>query len=743
MSIRTKIGIILTIAVIGFCMAQYLAQHYVLLPGFLSLEKNEALKDLHRVEAAIQNEISQVDSICGDWSSWDDMYTFAKSYSEDFVSSNLVFSAFSSNNLNLIFICDTFGRVIWGSAYDIAAQNPIDLAMFPPDRFPENHPLFEGISSPGSIRFIKNGILMTEKGPLIISMRPILTSNDGGPSRGILIMGRFFDDAMIHRLAGQTQVEFTAASISDAQKKPATSAALHRISRQEPHWIDEADADWMKVYSQYPDINDQPALLLTITTPRNIAHKGYETIRLAVYSLLMAGLGILLMVLFSLKQTVLTPLARLTRHALSIRQSGDYSKRLSIKSKDEIGILSAEFDNMLAYIEKTSRALEETNAQLQKDIEIRLQVTEALKESEERFKAMVDQAVDAVFLNNRNGRIRMVNRVACSQLGYDTQELLQMRIFDIDPDFVNRKEKNLLCDQPASQTPVIFEGKHFRKDGSSYPVEVSVSPIQYKGEDLFLSIARDITRRKQMETHLRYADKMDTLRTLTAGIAHNFNNILTVIFGNAGLAKQSVSEDSPAYTLIQKIEKASMRAREIVWQLINFSNPSSDYMAPFPIHQVIGDIVEKLEASKPENICVKKYIQPDCLPVLGNASHFQQVMTNLWENALDAIPESGGNIEIRLENITLAAISPDMNPEFKPGNYVRITVIDNGRGIDPECVKSIFDPYFTTKDFSYGAGMGLSIVQGIVKSNGGSVSVKSKPGEGTHITLLFPGVETA
>jgi len=297
MSIRTKIGIILTIAVTGFCTAQFLAQHYVLLPGFLSLERNEALKDLHRVEAAIQNEINQVDSICGDWSSWDDMYTFAQSYSEDFVSSNLVYSAFANNNLNLIFICDTTGRVIWGSAFDIAAQCAVNLTLFPPDRLPQTHPLFDGQIGPGSIRFMKKGILMTEKGPLILSARPILTSNDGGPSRGILIMGRFFDDAMIQRLAWQTQVEYSFASRPDPEKAPATSAALHRITPQEPYWIDAASADWLKVLSLYPDINDKPALLLTIKTPRNIAKKGYETIRIAVYSLLAAGLGILLMAL--------------------------------------------------------------------------------------------------------------------------------------------------------------------------------------------------------------------------------------------------------------------------------------------------------------------------------------------------------------------------------------------------------------------------------------------------------------
>ncbi|MCU0597838.1 MAG: PAS domain S-box protein [Desulfobacterales bacterium] len=742
MSLRTKIGIILAIAVAGFCLTQFLVQHYVVLPGFLSLEREEALKDLHRVEAAIQSEVDQVDSFCGDWSSWDDTYDYVLSLSAEYSNSNLVYSSFLNNDLNLIYICDNTARVIWGGIFDLTDQSPIDLSLFPADHMPQAHPLFEGSADPASIQFMKKGILMTEKGPLILSARPILTSNEGGPSRGILIMGRFFTDSLKQRLACQTQVEYDILPISDAHVSPQDRKALSRLNAQTPHWMDDADTGCIKTHALYPDINEKPALLLTVQTPRSIAHKGHETVRIAIYSVMLAGLGILLMVLLSLQQTILTPLAGLTQHALAVRQSGDYSKRLALTGKDEIGVLSREFDNMLAHVEKTSRTLAEINAQLQHDIEIRRQVAADLKESEERFKAMVDQAADAVFLNNRDGRIRMVNQVACRRLGYETQELLEMNLFDIDPNFLNRSERNQLFDQLSHQTPVIFEAKHRRKDGTSFPVEITVSPIQYKGEDLFLSIARDISQRKQLELRLRYADKMDALRTLTAGIAHNFNNILSIIFGSAGLAKQYIAEDSAAFNLIHKIETASMRAREIVWQLISFSNPASEHLTPLHIHQLIGDVLEKLEASKPNNIRIVKYIQPDCSPVLGNAKHFHQMMTNLWENAIEALSNGGGDIEIRIEDISFITVSPDMGPDFKPGNYVKIMMADNGRGIDPSTLQSIFDPFFSTKDFSTGAGMGLSVVHGIVKSHAGFITVNSKPGEGTRIILVFPAVQT-
>ncbi len=743
MSLRIKIGMILSIAVAGFCLVQFLIQQCVILPGFLSLEKQEALKNAHRVEAAIQNEIHRLETLCADWSSWDDMYHFAQFHSEAFINTNLVFSTFSNNGLNLIFICDPEGRVIWGRIYDLEDQSSLNLSLFSSEKFDETHPLFQSGSDPGAIRFFKKGMLITEKGPLLLAARPILTSNDGGPLRGICIMGKFFNEDMRHYLQWQTQVEyavFTKNEIDQATEIKSIIDPLLAPGAKGPV-MDETEPGWMKVYSVFPDINGNPALILISKIKRDIAHKGRETVRIAVYSVLLAGLGILVLVLIGFKKTILKPLDHLTRHAVAIRQSGEFSKRLSFTRNDEIGVLSREFDNMLAFIERTSRNLEEAKDRLEKDMKARLDMLASLKESEERFNAMIDQAMDAVFVNTRDGRIRMVNRVACSRLGYDQRELLEMNLFDIDPDFLHRIDHHDLCHALGEKKPILFEAKHYRKNGTYFPVEVSVSPIQYKGEDLFLSIARDISRRKEMELHLRHADKMSAIQTLTGGIAHNFNNILSVISGSAGLAKQYIPENSPGFNLIQKIETASMRAREIVWQLISFSNPSNDYLTPLPIHQVIGDIVEKLETSKPENIRVTKYIQPDCHPVMGNINHFYLVMKHIWENAVEALSHQGGQIDIQVENISLAAIPQDMGLNFKPGEYVRILVKDNGCGIDTLFLENIFDPYFTTKDFSAGAGMGLSVVHGIVNSLGGFIRVHSKPGQGTCITLLFPSAK--
>lgn len=584
---------------------------------------------------------------------------------------------------------------------------------------------------------------MTDYGPMLVSEKPILKSNGEGPAKGVFIMGRFLNEPLTKAIAWQTQVDFSILPISTDHLDADTRAKLGRFSPESPYLIDYVNPDQLTIQSLYRDISGNPAFLIDLNVPRQIAHKGYETVRNSIYSILIVGLGVLLMVLLCLKWTILSPLSTLASHVLDIEQSGNFSKRLRMRRKDEIGILSKEFDDMLETIEKTSNKLADANVQLQKGMEIRMQAVSALKESEGRFRTLVEQAADAVFLNDRNGRIRMVNRLACDSLGYETLELLQMSVFDIDPDFLNRQERNQLCQQLDKQSPVVFEGMHRRKNGESFPVEVSLTPIQYGGEELVLSIARNISRRKQLELRLRYADKMDALRTLTAGIAHNFNNILTIIIGSTGLAKQMTAEDAPVYKLIHKIEKAGLRAREIVWQLINFSHPADDYLALLPIHQIIADLIDKLEKSAPEAIQLQKHIQPDCRPVLSNIVHIQQMVTNLWNNSIEALSDAGGTIDIRVENVSFNTIPPDASPELTPGNYVNIIISDTGRGIDPANLENIFDPYFTTKDFSNGAGMGLSIVQGIVKSNGGAITVTSQPEEGTKISIFLPAAETS
>ena len=200
-------------------VAEYSVQKLIGLPGFASMEEDAAITDATRVLNAINNEIKQLNNLTGDWSAWDDTYEFAQTRSPEYIASNLVFSTFTGNQLNLIYIWDTQGSLIWGKTYDLTEKKEIQANLFSGNALAPDHPLFTGNEKSNGIPADITGIWITPAGPLLVSAAPILTSNGKGPSRGTLIMGRFLDAAAVAQIADQTQVNF---SMAPAERPPAS-----------------------------------------------------------------------------------------------------------------------------------------------------------------------------------------------------------------------------------------------------------------------------------------------------------------------------------------------------------------------------------------------------------------------------------------------------------------------------------------------------------------------------------------
>lgn len=725
MSIRTKIGIILLCAVIGFGLAEYGVQRGIILPGFLSLEREEAVRDSKRINDAIANEVKHLQSVCTDWATWDDTYDFVVSRSIHYIESNLPLTTFTNNKLSLIFICDGNGSVVWKNAYDILRLTPLSFSEFPTDRFPRNHPLFCSGEADGNTRPV-SGMIMTSRGPMIVASCPILRSSGEGPARGFFIMGRLIGPEMMASLSEQTGVQSTLTGLGQDSGYDGKDA-----------WFEIVSKDQLHVHSVFNNVRGEPEFLVSVVLPRPIMGKAYQTIHQGIYSILVVGLGVLILILFSLKRNVLDPLARFTEHTRILAETGDFSRRIAVsRRKDEIGILERRFDDLVARVEESARKISDTNRMLQADIEKRIQTETALRESEERFRTVVEQAADAVFLHDLEGRIRDANSIACERLGYSREDLLKMTVADIDPDSVARNGAKTYWIELAPRAPLIFESRHRRADGRTFPVEISLSPIRIGGERLILSLVRDITERRQIEERLRYTHKMEAITTLTAGISHNFNNMLSIIIGNAELAIDSTPPDSKVRKMLKNIESAGLRARDMVWKLIHFSQQTNENQRPVNMVEVVSNRVAALEQALPENIVLERQLDPDCPRILGNPEQIGQIVSNLWSNALDAMNETGGRL-----TITLApADDPDTAAESgsKPGSHIRLSMSDTGRGIAAADIDRIFEPYFTTKDIVEGAGLGLSIVYGIVKNSGGSIRVDSRPGEGTRIDIFMP-----
>jgi len=374
------------------------------------------------------------------------------------------------------------------------------------------------------------------------------------------------------------------------------------------------------------------------------------------------------------------------------------------------------------------------------DVTDRKQAEESLRESERRFRTLVENAADAFFLNTMDGKILDVNSRACESLGYTREELLSMTLSDVGIEIKNDHNKKYSGNNLIPGKPVTIEGIHKRKDGTRFPVEIQFARVSVAGENLLLGLARDISQRRELEEQLRQSHKMESIGTLAGGIAHDFNNILGIILGNTELAIDDVPEWNPARLNLDEIRIATLRAKDVVRQLLSFARKTKLEKRPINIIPIIKESLKLLRSSISTTVEIHQNIPEYVDTILADPTQINQVLINLCTNADHAMPD-GGVIVITLKNIELDEMTAAKHPELGPGRYVNLMVSDTGLGISQEEMDRIFDPYFTTKEVDRGTGMGLAVVHGIVKGHNGLIAVESELGKGTTFSIYFPVVE--
>jgi signal transduction histidine kinase/DNA-binding response OmpR family regulator len=246
--------------------------------------------------------------------------------------------------------------------------------------------------------------------------------------------------------------------------------------------------------------------------------------------------------------------------------------------------------------------------------------------------------------------------------------------------------------------------------------------------------------RRVLERHLRQSQKMEAIGTLASGIAHDFNNILGAVIGYAELAQLNTPMESKSRKSIEMVLTAGARAKELVEQILAFSRQSEEERKPVQIDDVLQEVLKFMRASLPATIEIRKDIDSDIENIMADPVQIQQVLMNLCTNALHAMRDRGGVLDVKLTSVNLGYDDTDLLTDLKPGPYVKVAVSDTGHGMDEATLAKIFDPYFTTKEKGVGTGLGLSVVHGIVKKHGGAIRVQSEPGKGATFDLYFPAV---
>ena len=314
--------------------------------------------------------------------------------------------------------------------------------------------------------------------------------------------------------------------------------------------------------------------------------------------------------------------------------------------------------------------------------------------------------------------------------GYTAAEVLgRSPAFLQGPD-TDRKELRRLDESLRARIPVRVELVNYGKSGRRYWVELEIVPVRDESGQVrhFVAIERETTERRQLEEQLRQSQKMEAIGTLAGGIAHDFNNVLAAILGHVALSKQDLREGRPIERWLSQIGKSAERARSLVQQILAYSRQRPQDHLPQELGGLVGETVSMLRATVPAGVRIVTQLPAEPVVVIGDATSLEQVLLNLGTNAWQAMQGASGRIVYGLERAT----GPDA------AQLAHLWVQDDGSGMDEATVRRIFEPYFTTKPIGRGTGLGLAVVDGIVKDHKGRMSVESQPGKGSTFHVWLP-----
>jgi PAS domain S-box-containing protein len=373
------------------------------------------------------------------------------------------------------------------------------------------------------------------------------------------------------------------------------------------------------------------------------------------------------------------------------------------------------------------------------DLRPRKQMEADLRASERRYREFFEQDLTGDFISTPDGRILDCNIALARILGYDS--VAAMKTVNLTA-FYHRPEEYAQLLQALKFSGRLEGYRSELRNRQAQPIHLVGNIIGHFDEAGELKALQgylyDETQRILLERHLRQAHKMEALGTLAGGIAHDFNNILSAVLGFSELALMNLSNAQAVGTNLENVVRAGRRASELVKQILAYSRRADQELTPVKVHLIVEEALKLLRPSLPASIEIDAHLPKDAGCVLADPTQLHQIVMNLCTNAAHAMRKTSGRLEIRLQREDVSASAERLRRHLSPGSYLKLTVADTGHGIPPEMLELIFDPYFTTKEKGEGTGMGLSVVQGIVRSYRGAVLVDSLPGAGSTFQVYLP-----
>lgn len=527
MNLRKKTISIIVVTLVTLMGILYLSSRLLIRGGFKDLEKQNAILCVKQVKNIYKYQLSSLDALTHDWSSWDDSYEFIKNKNSRYIKSNLVNGTFSILNLNLMMFVDHSGKVVYSTLFDLRKKKRFSVPRDLKKQFQEKGIPFARPDTQTCF----SGIVSTSAGPLIISSRPILTSEDKGPARGTLIFGQYLDSTRVSKIASLIDLPLTILSLQDSRVPSVVRSGLS-VSKGEPIYVTPVNSETMAGYSLVRDLSGKPAFVMRINISREIFEQSLRTMFQLITSIIFTGLIFAIVIILILERLVISRISHLGDDVNAIRSSRDLSARVSLPGKDELSNLAKEINTMLEALEKSRLELQKSEEELREhrehleelveqrttelrrakerfrlEVDERKRAEEALKSSEEKYRTMIEYSNDLIWTLDKEGNFSYVNKRAEEVSGYRLEDWIGKSFAPmIPPKDLPRIVK--LVQETLAGKPVHYEVDVLRADGSIFVLSVNAAPFYSKGEVVGVAnFGHDITDSKQAEIALRDKDR--------------------------------------------------------------------------------------------------------------------------------------------------------------------------------------------------------------------------------------------
>ncbi len=712
MRLRTVTALILSTTVVLSLGAFYLLSRAILVQGFTELEKSDTRQNVERAHDALAETVDALNTKSCDWSSWDDTYKFIQDRNDAYIQSNLTDQSLEMLKLTGMVFYDVDGRLV--HLKDLSGKSE-SIARVSADllRFIDANPSVRTHADPlSSIA----GLVVIPSGPVLISSRPIATSERAGPLRGTIVFYRVLGPEQLKSLAERTHLSLEMLRLDSPDLSDDCREAVAAITAQQPIVVRTPGPRVVTGYRVLSDVISRPALLLRVDIPRRIFQQGRTSLRYLLVSILAVCLLMMATTLVLLGRLVLSRLESMSRDVEMIGRSGDPGTRLRVGGRDELSSLAERINGMLG----------------------------AIREGEEKHRLIIAAALDAVLEISVDGRIISWNPQAERVFGYSAAEAIGRSLADtiVPPDARDAYRKGLARLARTGEATLLnqrIEVMAQRRSGEIFPVELTITPVRSAGGVTFNAFLRDITDRRGAEEQLRHAKEVAETASRSkseflANMSHEIRTPMTSILGYADLLMDPAQTNQERANCIATIRRSGEDLLAIINDILDISKIEAGRMTIEKIPTMVGRVVNDVYLLMRDRAVRKglkfdiEYATPVPVTILSDPFRLRQILVNLVGNAVKFTESGYVRVIVALEQ----AAGP------RPGR-LRLEISDSGVGLAPDQLCALFLPFTqgdssTTRRFG-GSGLGLTISKRLAETLGGGIEVISTPGQGSTFTL--------